>query len=290
MKIVLLISGNLGFTILKKLFESENELVAIFTNKNSIDIVNFCNHSNIKCFQGNPRNNAAQVFIKKVNCEVLLSVNYLYLIDQDLIDLPSKYAINIHGSLLPKYRGRTPHVWAIINGESRTGITAHIITKNMDEGDIVEQKKVPINVQDTGAAILDKFKTLYYPLITSILSKISNETIILTKQNNELATYYHKRTPADGLINWNWQINRIRNWVRALAKPYPGAFAKYKGVKVIFNSCKPSAIGYDSMVKNGTILRLNEKSIVVKTPNGALELLEIDSTKNVTFEVGESFL
>src|SRR5690606_38202127 len=115
----------------------------------------------ITLFIGNPRNGRGHAFLKNYSFDVLLSVNYLYLIEEDLIKMPRRFAINLHGSLLPKYRGRTPHVWAIINGEKKTGVTAHLITKGCDEGPIVSQIQIPIEIQDTGNDILNKFKQKY---------------------------------------------------------------------------------------------------------------------------------
>jgi methionyl-tRNA formyltransferase len=99
-----------------------------------------------------------------IETDLILSINYLFLLDEEMISkLP--LAINIHGSLLPKYRGRTPHVWSIINGETKTGVTAHIIDADCDTGDIVKQIVVPIEKDDTGATILEKYEKIYPELL-----------------------------------------------------------------------------------------------------------------------------
>src|SRR5690606_22569809 len=134
------------------------------TDSGSANISNWCEEKQVPCFVGNPRNGKASTFFSKYPVDVLLSVNYLFIIERDLIQHPKKYAFNMHGSLLPKYRGRTPHVWAIINGETQTGVTLHVIDEGCDTGDIVIQEKVKIEHNDTGADILSKFEVLY-PLI-----------------------------------------------------------------------------------------------------------------------------
>src|SRR5690606_33504394 len=101
---------------------------------------------------------------------------YLFIIDKKIIDLATSIAFNIHGSLLPKYRGRTPHVWSIINNEKFTGITAHIIDEGCDTGDIIEQVKIKISKSDTGASLLEKYNLLYLPLIRSVLEKIQTNS------------------------------------------------------------------------------------------------------------------
>ena len=154
------------------------------------------------------------------------------------------YAINIHGSLLPKYRGSTPHVWAIINGEKEAGITAHFIDESVDNGDIVHQIKVPIQDDDTGAMILKKYNQQYPLLIKKILIDIKCDSLKVRAQDATKATYFGKRTPEDGHINWNWSKERIRNWIRAQAHPYPGAFFFINNVKVIVNKASFCDLGF----------------------------------------------
>src|SRR5690606_30041161 len=124
-------------------------------------------------------------FIAKNKCEILISINYLFLIESDIINSSKGLAFNIHGSLLPKYRGRTPHVWAIINGEVFTGITAHIIDKRCDSGDILEQIKIPIALDDTGGSILKKYEVEYLPLIEKVILNFAQNKLNPKKQNSQ---------------------------------------------------------------------------------------------------------
>lgn len=273
----LMISGHLGHVIFKHLLERGFDIQAVFTNKGSDAIIDLAREKSLPLFVGNPRKGRTTEFIQNIECDVLLSVNYLFIIEQDLIDLPHQYAINIHGSLLPKYRGRTPHVWAIINGEKETGITAHLIDKEVDNGDIIQQVKVPITPTDTGADILKKYKALYPRLAESILNSVENNTIKFTPQEKENAIYFGKRTPADGQIIWDWGKERIQNWVRAQAKPYPGAFTFFGEHKIIAHKAIFSDLGFNYEQKNGEILQLNDQSITVKTPNGALTLQNLET-------------
>jgi methionyl-tRNA formyltransferase len=285
MKICLLASGALGYETLKEIFQNEI-ITSVFTDKNSVDIITFCKENNITLFIGNPRKNEAFEFIKLVNCDLLLSVNYLYIIESNLIK-SAKCAINIHGSLLPKYRGRAPHIWSIINGEIQTGITAHFITDELDGGDIIDQIIIPIDHKDTGFDILKKYELLYPVLIEKIIKSITENTLKQYSQNSDLATYFSKRTPEDGRINWDWHKERIYNWVRALAPPYPGAFAFYKEQKIIFSSSDFSDLGFNDQDANGKILYISENHLTIKSPNGAINLYLDKNQKNFNFQTGD---
>ena len=287
MKIGVLCSGNLGFQILNKLFKCY-EIAFVFSDFKSESIINFCKKKQIDLFLGNPRNGKCSDFINEKQCDILLSINYLYIIEYPLIDLPKKYAINIHGSLLPKYRGRTPHVWAIINNEKTTGVTAHLIDEKCDNGDIIQQIEIKIEKNDTGAIILEKFQKEYWPLIQNIIGKIENQSIKFRPQDQSKATYFGKRTPDDGKIDWNWQKERIYNWIRAQASPYPGAFCYLNGQKLIIDEISFSNYGFHSEIPNGTILSINP--IKVKTCNGVIQIerfrgnLNLDSKSKYKLE------
>ena len=278
LSVCLLASGNLGLTILEYLYlKSDVALHSVFTNKNSDGIVDFCKQNNLPYFAGNPRNGETADFrgILDSRPDIILSVNYLFLIEEDLISYPTKYAINVHGSLLPKYRGRTPHVWAIINNEKQTGITAHLITKECDKGNIIAQKIIEIKDNDTGGSVLKKYNESYPALIDEVIVKVQSGNFETVKQDESKATYYPKRTPEDGEIDWNWQKERIYNWVRAMAPPeYPGAFFFDGNKKVIVKKAIYSDVGFPMDCENGKILSHNNNEYLIKTQNGCMVLTE----------------
>ena len=175
LSVCLLVSGGLGLTLLNHITSNGNCIIhSVFTDKKSDGIISFCKEKNIVCFAGNPRGDVTSDFRNSLSSrpDIILSVNYLFLIEEDLISYPTQYAVNVHGSLLPKYRGRTPHVWAIINNEKKTGITAHLITSECDKGAIIAQKEIPILDTDTGGSILRKYKEVYPILIDDVIEKI----------------------------------------------------------------------------------------------------------------------
>lgn len=281
-----LCSGGLGLYTLSKITK-DHTIQFVLTDSNSTGIIDFALKNNIPFYTGNPRNGKGFNFIKNINVDVIVSINYLFLIEEDIINHSNTLTFNIHGSLLPKYRGRTPHVWAIINGEHKAGVTAHVIDSNCDTGDIIYQIEIPIENEDTGATMLKKYEKVYYPLVKKVLKNVTNNEIHLTPQNESDATYFGKRTPADGEINWNWTKEDIRNWVRAQAFPYPGAFTFYNNQKIIIDKVSISNIKTTSSQVSGEIIQL-KPNLVVKAQNGAINL-DLIRTENCTFDLGKKF-
>ncbi len=286
MRVAFLVSGDLGETVLKY-FINKIDINFVLTDKASKRIIDLCLEFNIPFFAGNPRNKQINDFITGRDCDIMISANYIFLIEKKIIQLAKHLCFNIHGSLLPKYRGRTPHVWAIINGEKQTGITAHVIDEGCDSGAIIKQIPVEIENSDTGGSILEKFKTLYIPLIEFVLKSVGEKSIKLEYQDESKATFFGKRTPHDGRIDWNWSADRIFNWVRAQAYPYPGAFSFYKNEKIIIDKVSFSDLGYHFLTNNGTILHINP--LVVKCATGVLKIDKIRNNIHSNFQINEKF-
>ena len=275
MYIGLLISGNLGLTVLKELVD-KYKISFILTDKKSEFIINFCISSNIPFFVGNPRDKNIMQELSFPQCDIIISVNYLFIVGQDIFNYPKKMAINFHGSLLPKYRGRTPHVWAIINNETETGITAHLIDEKCDTGDIVAQINIPIKKNDTGYDVLKIYDLMYPPFVNEVILSIEKNITTFRKQDDLKATFFGKRIAEDGQINWNWQKERIYNWVRAQAKPYPGSFSFIENEKIIIHKIENSSYGYNYETLNGKVVGFEESSPIIKTPNGCIKILLYD--------------
>ncbi|GGG36580.1 methionyl-tRNA formyltransferase [Bizionia arctica] len=281
----ILCSGGLGLDTLSKV--AKNHAVQfILTDKNSTGIIDFAIQNNIPFYAGNPRKGKGFSFIKNFKTDVIASINYLFLIEEDIINHSNLLTFNIHGSLLPKYRGRTPHVWAIINGETKAGVTGHIIDVGCDTGKIIHQIEIPININDTGAIMLEKYAQEYYPLVNKVLNDAATNRLNLIEQNELEATYFGKRTPEDGEIDWNWNKEYIRNWVRAQANPYPGAFTFYKNQKVIIDKISISESIITEKQANGEIIQI-EPHVIIKTKNGAVQLDTI-RTESCTFTLGKT--
>ncbi len=165
--------------------------------------------------------------------DLILAIGWYYMIPEQMIKLAEKGAIGIHGSLLPKYRGNAPFVWAMINGESETGISLFYFEKGVDEGDIIAQKKILIGEKDTIKEILERASVSSKEVLLEYLPKIADGTAPKIQQDHTLASLFPKRSPEDGLIDWNWDAKRIHDFIRAQTKPYPGAFTYINNKKII---------------------------------------------------------
>jgi len=165
--------------------------------------------------------------------DLIIVAGYPKLIPRRIIELPSIGIINIHMSLLPAYRGRHPLNWAIINGEKYAGVTIHHISEKFDEGNIICQDRISIKRYDTIADVYAKAVRKGNSLLGKTFRMIGSRQFKGIKQDRRYASYFPPRTPKDGKINWNEPADKIRNLVRALVDPYPGAFFYYRGKKKI---------------------------------------------------------
>lgn len=281
----ILVSGSLGYKALIHL-NKITDVKAVFCDFKSAKIREFCVKNKIPLFLGNPRNGKAAKFIDKIFVDYLFSINYLFIVDNDLLNLPSKHAINLHGSLLPKYRGRTPHVWSIINGEKTAGVTAHLMDMELDNGDIIIQKSVPIGQTESGADLLNKYYPIYINILTNLIELIETNKIRTTPQDDLQATYFPKRSPEDGLINWNWCSQRIHNWIRAQRNPYPGAFAYFNNHKFSIHNSENTDFGFKNEQSNGTIVSVQSDSIYVKLSDRVVRLFDIEKEDKFDFLEG----
>jgi methionyl-tRNA formyltransferase len=155
--------------------------------------------------------------------DFLFSFYYRAMLKAPLLGLPSRGALNMHGSLLPKYRGRVPVNWAIIHGETETGATLHYMTTKPDDGDIVAQTAVPILPDDTAKEVFDKVTVAAEMTLYEALPGLVAGTAPRRPQEASRASYFGGRKPEDGVIDWSKSAAEIHNLVRAVAPPYPGA-------------------------------------------------------------------
>jgi len=155
---------------------------------------------------------------------VIFSFYYRKLLSNRILSLAPAGAFNLHGSLLPAYRGRAPVNWVLVHGERETGVTLHYMTAKPDAGDIVGQRAVAIAFTDTALKLYGKLCREAAVLLDEVLPLIRAGRTPRVPQDNAAATYFGGRKPADGRIDWSWPALRIYNLIRAVTDPYPGAF------------------------------------------------------------------
>lgn len=224
-KIVFCGYGKLGHDCLDMLVQEGYNICFVLTHKdlseNSVDL--YAREKDIPFFYNDLRKDDNIVNIQEVSQDSqLVSINYRFILPKDFFSR-FKYALNIHGSLLPKYRGRTPQVWSIINGEKYSGISCHLIDEGIDTGAIIKQEEIEIVKKDTGYTLLKKYESRYPKLLKESLELLKNG-IKPTPQNHNEATFFGKREAIMGYINFYDKAVNVINFIRAQAGLYPGAY------------------------------------------------------------------
>jgi methionyl-tRNA formyltransferase len=166
--------------------------------------------------------------IANLQPDLLVVVAYGEILPKALLAIPKHGAVNVHASLLPKYRGAAPIPWAILNGDEVTGVTTMMMDEGMDTGDILLQAKVSIGQKETGASLYERLASLGAPLLKETVERIKAETIRPTPQDHSLASYAPSIKKEDGLIDWKREAREIDRQVRAF-NPWPGAFTHWEG-------------------------------------------------------------
>jgi UDP-4-amino-4-deoxy-L-arabinose formyltransferase/UDP-glucuronic acid dehydrogenase (UDP-4-keto-hexauronic acid decarboxylating) len=203
--------------------------------------------------------------------DILFSFYYRKLVCGEILAIPPRGAMNLHGSLLPHYRGRCPVNWVLIRGERRTGVTLHYMVRRADAGDIVAQREIAIDPRDTALTLHEKIVRQAAALMREILPTIRRGTHTRRAQRIESGSYFGRRRPEDGTIDWSRPAAEIHDLVRGLTRPFPGARTKL-GEQTLF--VWASAVDPSPAVARpaGTIDLAD--GVRIHTGRGALRVLE----------------
>ena len=242
MKAVVLAYNNIGCEGIRALLENGFEIQAVFTHKDDPNenlwfesVAELASQKGLPLYAPDDINHPLWIAkIGKMKPDFIFSFYYRNMIGKELLSIPAKGCINLHGSLLPKYRGRCPINWAVINGEKETGVTFHYMTEKPDTGDILAQEKFPIGPNDTARDVHENAAKAAAKLLRAALPKLKKGLPKGVKQDEKKATYFGGRKPADGLIDWSRSASEIRNLVRGVMRPYPGAFSYLGEKKYLF--------------------------------------------------------
>ncbi|MFO0981100.1 MAG: formyltransferase [Planctomycetota bacterium] len=201
--------------------------------------------------------------------DYILSFYYRHMIPTRVLEMARIAALNLHGSLLPRYRGRCPVNWVILNQERETGVTLHYMTGKADAGDIVAQHVIPIAPRETPLTLFAKVEREGVQLLREIYPALASGKLPRTVQDASRATYYGGRRPEDGRIDWNQPAAAIDALVRAVTHPYPGAFTTHRGQNLLIWESSPLAPAPG--VRPGAIA-IEGGRVLVGTGSGRLEL------------------
>ncbi|KAJ9430210.1 UDP-4-amino-4-deoxy-L-arabinose formyltransferase / UDP-glucuronic acid dehydrogenase (UDP-4-keto-hexauronic acid decarboxylating) [Candidatus Pantoea symbiotica] len=215
--------------------------------------------------------------IKTMAPDYIFSFYYRALLNDSILSCAKLGAFNLHGSLLPKYRGRAPLNWVLVNGETETGVTLHRMVKRADAGDIVAQQRVAIDEQDNALTLHRKLVACATEVLNNALPGVKRGDIVTTPQNESEATVVGRRTPEDGRIKWEAPAQTVNNLVRAVTYPWPGAFAFAGTVKFVV--WKSRVHNVDHHAKPGTVLSV--EPFLIACGEGALEVMTGQSDNGV---------
>ena len=211
--------------------------------------------------------------LRDLKPDIMIVVAFGQLLSQEILDIPPLGCINVHASLLPKYRGAAPINWCIINGEQVTGVTTMFMDKGMDTGDMILKKEIKIDEDETAGELHDRLKELGASILSETMELLENGTAPRIPQENSEATYAPIMSKSLGRIDWSKNANDIRNLIRG-TYPWPGTFSTYNGkVFKIFG-----AVALKDNAKNenyGCVSQVEKDSITISCGTGSLKILEL---------------
>lgn len=220
-------------------------------------------------------------YLQQFEADVIVVEAFGQIIPQAVLDIPKHCCVNIHTSLLPKYRGAAPIQWAVLNGDKMTGVTTMRMDAGLDTGDIIMQKEVMLNEGETSGTLFERLAEAGAELIVKTLTAIEDGTAVYTPQDSGRVTHTSKITKEMGSIDWNKSAKEIECWIRGM-DPWPSAYTKLedKNVKI----WKAKVLSEETENRAGTIVKVTKNSIDVQTGEGILSILElqIEGKKRMT--------
>ncbi|PDO89210.1 bifunctional UDP-4-amino-4-deoxy-L-arabinose formyltransferase/UDP-glucuronic acid oxidase ArnA [Kosakonia pseudosacchari] len=277
MKAVVFAYHDMGCVGTQALLDAGFEIAAIFTHPDSANENHFFGSvARIAAERGIPVYAPEDVNhplwidrIRELKPDVIFSFYYRNLLCDNILNTARIGAFNLHGSLLPAYRGRAPLNWVLVNGESETGVTLHRMVSRADAGAIIAQQRVAIAENDEALSLHRKLAEAAKGMLASVLPTIKNHTFSETAQDDSKASYYGRRTPEDGRLDWEKPAQTLQNLVRAVSDPWPGAYS-FAGTHkfIVWKSRVRSDV---APARAGTVLSVSP--LLVACGDGALEIL-----------------
>lgn len=227
--------------------------------------------------------------IKEIEPDYIFVIGLSQLVKDEIINAAKKGVVGFHPAPLPKYRGRATNVWQQLLGVKESAVSVFFIDDGIDSGDILAQEPYYIGDDDYCQDVLDKIDEAAIVAMRKVLIGLRDNTLVPVKQNDEEASYTLKRSPEDGLIDWNQSIKDIHLFIRAISKPYPGAFSMYDGKsKIVIYRAEilenKKYIGF-----NGQIAELRKDGFDVVCKDGLLRVTDYENVDNVKMFVGHRF-
>lgn len=285
MKIVFMGTPEFALPTLKNLVASEHQVVSVVTQPDrpkgrgqgltASPIKMFALQSGIDVLQ--PEKASAKEFVQALSNlapDLIVVVAYGQILRKEVLEIPRLFCMNLHSSLLPKYRGAAPINWAIINGEKETGVTTMKMDAGMDTGDILLTEITPIADSDNAQTLHDKLAEAGGSLVIETLRRLEEDSLTPKPQDSGQATLAPKLKKEDGLIHWDKDAVNLRNLIRGL-EPWPGAFTYLKSKRL--RLCAVDTASGEPQDHPGEVARISDHGIEVGTGNGRLIITELQS-------------
>jgi methionyl-tRNA formyltransferase len=282
MRSVVFAYSDVGYVCLDLLLELGAEVAAVFTHDDDPNeeiwfrsVRGLATERGLPVFTPEPVEPAEWVpRLRAWDPDFIFSFYYRRMLPMAVLDTARRAAVNLHGSLLPRYRGRCPVNWVLINGERETGVTLHHMVAKADAGDIVGQRRVPIAEDDTAYTLYCKQTAAALDLMREMYPRMCAGTAPRLPQDHSAATYFGGRRPADGAIDWRQSARQIFNLVRAVTHPYPGAFARWRDRPLMIWGAQLADGQARPVASPGTVVGVDD-SLVIQTGGGCLRALRV---------------
>lgn len=214
--------------------------------------------------------------LESLSPDLFVSMYFGKLFRAPLLAVPRHGCVNIHNSLLPRYRGQAPNVWAIANGDTVSGQTMHYLDEGMDTGDIIAQKEIPVLPTDTGYTLGAKLEDLGVELFKEAFPAVLNGTATRQKQDDSLATVCRSPRPQDLRLDWSKPAESISNFVRAFTRPSRGAFTRFGGLTVRVWAARPAEVPWAAGCAPGDVAGVLAEGPVVRCGDGCVVLSDFE--------------
>ena len=291
MKIIFISALEFGYRCIEAVLKSGWNVGAIFTMddniiKNASGYVSFdgLKKYNVDIYKVSDINDNSVISrIKSISPDVIIVLGWSQIVSNEIISIPKLCCLGHHPTLLPKHRGNAPIPWSIIMGLKKSGITFFHLIDKVDAGDIFAQKEFDITLEDNAYSVYQKAINATIDLLnTEILPKLERGIVIRIPQDEKRASYWPKRRPEDGIIDWNMSTINLYNWIRGLSHPYPGAFtyiSDKNDLKLTIWEAK--LIDSDYRGKPGEILKISDEGIIIGTGDGCLLITRVQPENDI---------
>jgi len=298
LKVLFLGTSEFALPSLKNLLGSSHEVLAVVTQPDRPKgrgqklfpsaIKSLALVKNLPIFQPEKiRDPVSLEVLQSCRPELIVVVAYGQILSSSVLSIPPRGCVNVHASLLPQYRGAAPITWAILNGETRTGVSTMFLDAGMDTGPILLTAETPIEQEDTAGTLHDRLSRMGADLLRKTLDGLEKGQITPRSQDHSQATYAPKIDKEAGRINWDHPARELFNFLRAF-DPWPGAFTFWKGRMLkLFRPRFPEEMEKDVREAPGTITRVGAEELYIATSRGDLSVRELQLANRPRMGVAE---